>query len=321
MYSTCLYCHRPLGSNTRVEAFPVGERLAFDPERGRLWAVCRSCARWNLSPVEERWEALEECERIFRDTSRRTTTENIGMARPAHGPVLIRVGRPLRPEFAAWRYAPQLVRRRRNDLLEGGLIAASPLGMVVAGVAAVGTLGMAGFAVAAAAPLVFAGTAVAWTQSQLRRVVGRTDDGAPIRVRHLRGVSFEGGGDELRIITESDDGPAELTGAAAHSLASVACARSNQIGASPGYVRSAVESLERSGGPAAVLEAACRAGGLARIRYVDRLALEMSLHEEQERRAMEGELRTLEAAWREAEEIAAIADGLAAAPSRRELLP
>ncbi|HEX8674632.1 MAG TPA: hypothetical protein VF710_22215, partial [Longimicrobium sp.] len=41
------------------------------------------------------------------------------------------------------------------------------------------------------------------------------------------------------------------------------------------------------------------------------LALEMALHEEQERRALEGELHALEAAWREAEEIAAIADGLA----------
>ncbi len=41
-----------------------------------------------------------------------------------------------------------------------------------------------------------------------------------------------------------------------------------------------------------------------------RLALEMALHEEQERRALEGELWMLEQAWREAEEIAAIADRL-----------
>jgi hypothetical protein len=319
MYSTCLYCHRPLGANTRVEAFPVGECLAFDPERGRLWAVCRSCARWNLSPVEERWEALEECERIFRDTTRRTTTENIGMARPAHGPVLVRIGRPLRPEFAAWRYAPQLARRRRKDLMEAGLIAASPLGVLVGGVAAAMTLGTAGIALAAVAPFAWVGGAVAWAQSELRRVVALTGDGAPIRVRHLRGVSFEDSGDGLRIVTESDDGPAELSGAAAQTLASVACARSNQIGARPSYVRSAVETLERSGGPAGVLDAACHAGGLAKIRYVDRLALEMALHEEQERRAMEGELAVLEAAWRDAEEIAAIADGLAIAHTRREL--
>jgi hypothetical protein len=42
------------------------------------------------------------------------------------------------------------------------------------------------------------------------------------------------------------------------------------------------------------------------------LALEMALHEEQERRAMEGELAVLESAWREAEQIADIADRLAA---------
>jgi hypothetical protein len=41
-----------------------------------------------------------------------------------------------------------------------------------------------------------------------------------------------------------------------------------------------------------------------------RLALEMVSHEDAERRALEGELRILEDAWREAEEIAAIADDL-----------
>ena len=40
------------------------------------------------------------------------------------------------------------------------------------------------------------------------------------------------------------------------------------------------------------------------------LALEMALHEETERRAMQGELAALEDMWRQAEEIAAIADRL-----------
>jgi hypothetical protein len=48
------------------------------------------------------------------------------------------------------------------------------------------------------------------------------------------------------------------------------------------------------------------------------LALEMALHEEQERRAMEGELSILEAAWRDAEPIAAIADRLALDPGNPE---
>jgi hypothetical protein len=41
------------------------------------------------------------------------------------------------------------------------------------------------------------------------------------------------------------------------------------------------------------------------------LALEMALHEAEERRALEGELALLESAWKEAEALAAIADGLA----------
>ena len=46
----------------------------------------------------------------------------------------------------------------------------------------------------------------------------------------------------------------------------------------------------------------------------ERLALEMALHEDFERRALEGELAELERAWREAEEIAAIADDLLPSP-------
>jgi len=41
-----------------------------------------------------------------------------------------------------------------------------------------------------------------------------------------------------------------------------------------------------------------------------KLAPEMALHEEQERRALEGELWMLEQAWKEAEEIAEISDDL-----------
>jgi hypothetical protein len=43
----------------------------------------------------------------------------------------------------------------------------------------------------------------------------------------------------------------------------------------------------------------------------------MALHEESERRALEGELTLLESAWREAEEIAGIADRLAAETTAR----
>ena len=114
-----MFCRKPLGTNEVIETFPVGRRLAFDEARGRLWVVCRKCERWNLSPLEERWEAVEDCERIFRSTRVRVSTDNIGLARHPEGLTLVRIGEPMRPEFAAWRYGDQFGRRRRRQILYG----------------------------------------------------------------------------------------------------------------------------------------------------------------------------------------------------------
>jgi hypothetical protein len=143
MYSTCIFCHSALEGNDTIEHFPVGRRLAFDPERGRLWVVCRRCRQWNLTPTEERWEAIEECERFYRDTRLRVSTDHIGLARLASGLELVRIGRPERPEFAAWRYGDQLGRRRRTALIRVG-IGLGALGAVVAGGAVAG-VGIGGF--------------------------------------------------------------------------------------------------------------------------------------------------------------------------------
>jgi len=110
MYSTCLFCRAPLGANERIEHFPVGRRLAFDSAKGRLWVVCPSCSRWNLTPLEARWEAIEECERLLRTTPARLTTDRVGLA--VLGPFsLVRVGAPARRELAWWRYGRRLRRR------------------------------------------------------------------------------------------------------------------------------------------------------------------------------------------------------------------
>ncbi len=125
MYSTCLFCNADLGTNDALELFPVGRRLAFDPARGRLWAICAGCHQWNLAPLEERWEAIDDCERMFRLTRLRMSTENIGMARLREGTVLVRIGRALRPEFAAWRYGDQIAHRQSIIMRgAGGLLRA-----------------------------------------------------------------------------------------------------------------------------------------------------------------------------------------------------
>src|SRR5206468_1317953 len=101
------------------------------------------CERWNLSPLEERWEAIEQSEKLYRDTRLRVATDNIGLAKLRDGTTLVRIGEPLRPEFAAWRYGDQFGRRRRRQMLiAGGGVAA--LGLVVSvGVSA--GVGIGGF--------------------------------------------------------------------------------------------------------------------------------------------------------------------------------
>ncbi len=120
MYTTRLFCFHSLGRNESVEACPVGRRLAFDATQGRLWVVCTSCARWNLTPIEERWEAVEQCERLFRDHRLRRQTEHVGLVRAGDGLELVRIGTPLPPEFAAWRYGQEFTRRFRRRTVGAG---------------------------------------------------------------------------------------------------------------------------------------------------------------------------------------------------------
>ena len=87
---------------------PSHVAIISDSDRGRLWVVCKKCHNWNLSPIEHRWEAVEACERIYRGTRVRVSTENIGLATLGEGLDLVRVGKPLLPEFAAWRYGSRI---------------------------------------------------------------------------------------------------------------------------------------------------------------------------------------------------------------------
>jgi hypothetical protein len=311
MFKTCIYCNRNLGGNETVENFPVGRRLAFDQKKGRLWVICEKCRRWNLSPLEERWEAIEECERSFRDTRLRYSTENVGLARVREGLELVRIGRPLRPEFAAWRYGKQFIRRRSREIARATLHAlAYTLTSFV-------TL-----------PLFF-------LSDENSRVVARVRDEKGIRLPIVRK-------DLKELELASDDSPSgwslivpyrareqfgwlrkargrgvrvrkRLEGSTAVRAASHILPTINVAGGRESQVREAVGIIEEIGDPERLFARIPEVVGQSRLTLMSaetRLALEMAAHEEAERRALEGELAALEAAWRQAEEIAAIADRL-----------
>lgn len=333
MYATCLFCNKPLGQNETFEAFPVGERLAFDAAKGRLWVVCRRCERWNLTPIEERWEAIEQAEKLYRDTRRRVSTDNIGLAKLRDGTTLVRIGEPQRPEFAAWRYGDQFGRRRtRQVLMAGGGIAA--LGALVVGGAVAGVgVGAFGWLVGQAGTSLIYGSpesVVARIRTERRGVIH-------VRRRHLAESIITPAADgSLAIDLRFKNGSEHFEGAEAARIAAIVVPKVNRFGGNRETIAAAVQAIEAVGSAEGYLAELARSSriqplptlrprrrwgsgvdarqmnknGLFALPKPQRLALEMALHEEAERRAMEGELELLEQAWRDAEEIAAISDNL-----------
>ena len=101
----------------RSNSSPSGAASRTTPLPGG-WVVCKTCERWNLSPLETRWEAIDQAERQFRATKMRASTDNIGLARLRDGTELVRIGKPLPGEFAAWRYGDQFGKRHRKTWMQ-----------------------------------------------------------------------------------------------------------------------------------------------------------------------------------------------------------
>jgi hypothetical protein len=331
VYRRCLFCTADLGSNEVIEPFPVGRRLAFDEARGRLWVICRFCERWNLSPLEERWEAVEEAERIYRETPLRVSTSQIGLARHREGVELVRIGTPLRPEFAAWRYGDQFGRRRRRHVRN------AVVGTGLVGGLALGSVGVVGGLTVLQLGVHFHQAVNVLRHALVPTLRVRLEEGRTIHLRprdlqspRLRpgsspaqergpGRSAGGEGDGAwHLKLDHREGTEVLTGQDAVRALRVILPRINAAGAPSSEVREAVGELEAVGDPEAYFgraEYRARSRGwghmnLPRVPRPIRLALEMAAHEDVERVALEGELAWLETAWREAEELAAIADDL-----------
>lgn len=341
MYRHCIFCSSDLRANEALPEFPVGHRVAFDGARGRLWAICPRCHRWNLAPIEERWEALESAERLFRDARLRVQSENVGLARLPDGFELVRVGDAVPGELAAWRYGRELVSRRRQYMVGlGGLAVLTATSSILqfAGLAPVAVLAYWGI--------------IAHQSRRQRQVLQRisgaeTPGGLPMTLRysHLGGArltTMEGGMALMLPFVPTVPGVAERTlvlrGATARAVLGKALVRSNGAGAKLRQLDGALALLAEARSPDEYLRSKAieqagigfpydddegdtdfrrvlrRPGPPVKLAAGELLALEMALHEDSERAALEGELAALRAAWREAEEIARIADALPGEP-------
>jgi len=372
MYSTCTFCYGALGTNTVLETFTVSRRVAFDPKKGCLWAVCPSCGRWNLAPLEERWETVDECERRFRATALRYSSGNIGLAWLKGDVELIRIGPALRPEVAAWRYGrvlttPRSLARRTMERAAAALVGATRSLLsphrafprdpraAVAGL----FLGLYGGRVLDVVHLpnveptepTDSPIAVVRFRHLARAALVRPEPGRPwaLSIPHDQGVLTVEGDEGVRTVARllAIINGTERGGGFSHELLETAVQKVDESALTDSYFnrvlaialrsdwgrghdesdgRSLVQLNSMEVASTEVERLALRLTGrtfwshggigsepstaLLDVPLVDRLALEMAAHEETERRALEGELEELEAAWREADEIASIADAL-----------
>jgi hypothetical protein len=374
VYSTCTFCYGPLGTNGILETFPIARRVAFDPKKAIVWAVCPGCTRWNLVPIEERWEVVDECDRRFRHTNLRYSSGNIGLAWLADDLELVRVGPALRPEFASWRYGkilarPRPIGRRFMEQVASAFVNASKrllassktaahrdpraataqLLLTVYGNKVLDVMQLPGVHRKAGNDVP---VGIVRYKHLINAQIVRPEAGRPwsLNIPHDHGVLTLFGDDGIRaaaralaIVNGTQRG-----GGFSRDLLDAAVRKVDESSQLSGYFNRVLTIALRShwgkNGDDTSDEAKARAaatltvgasdierlafrltgrtfwghGGIGSepqtalldVPLVDRLALEMAAHEETERRALEGELAELEEAWREADEIAAIADAL-----------
>lgn len=312
----------------------MGRRLAFDTAKGRLWAICVVCARWNLVPFEQRLEAIDDCERHFRIARARFSTDHIGLARINERLELVRIGAAQRPEFAAWRYG-RVLRRRRiglslgNEAAQGGL--AGRIASVAARLGRLITLPLWDSdigpqqALASHRPI-----RDPWTDRMIAVPVAAMVHAALavdanrewyLELPYRTDLDLLLGADPLQLLSIRDHPTAGLfRGDTIFPTLGRTLPVFEQSRPRSDQVDEAIRLLELTcGDPSRLLSYVAgkpirfttrRSFPLIEVAPEIRLALEMSAHEDTEQRALRGELKLLEREWREAEKVAAIADGL-----------
>lgn len=308
MYKTCAFCNGKLDGDGGPSGLGVGRRLAFDEWRGRLWVICPRCARWNLAPLDDRLERIAALVRAAPEGRVAASTEQVALIR-WHAYDLVRVGRPPRVEFATWRYGERLKARRREQLKFVVPLTVATVGLAVAvNVAAGGSVGVFVWNMPNIARAMYTGIVgrrrVGLAEPPICERCGAVMNLQAKHVPHARVVSQRQA--DLALILSCPKCRSEgamLVGADAHAALRLGLTYLALRRAGRQRAEDAARLVEGAGGPDHLIrDVARRELTLRSLAPERRLAFEMAVDER-------AEVEALEQAWKEAEEIAEIADG------------
>jgi len=312
MYSHCLVCRAPFPEGRVLEHLPRGDRVAYDIHKGRLWVVCLSCRRWSLLPLESRWEALEELERLVSGEARLLSkTDNIALF--GAGPLeIVRVGSADLAEESWWRYGRQLPDRSRLSRWIPPLVRRLRFGVF----AWVGQRACPECAyVFRDLPFADRKTLIVRPEEGLGNGLG--DLGPPVDEGGIAGPGAPGTAGGAFTLTrrcprcrDAQRGGLHLTGIEAELTLARVMAFHNQTGESQVTVQAAARLLQDPEGPASLVRVLSRHGRpLGDLQPMGLMALEIMVNAARERTLMKLEVEALQARWRREEELASLMDG------------
>jgi len=322
VFTHCLSCKIPFPEAGLLDQPIRGNRIAYDPARGRLWSICRSCRSWSLAPIQERWETVEELERITtadpggRRPHLLSRTANIALFELGRLRI-VRVGDANRAEEAWWRYGQHL-RKRWHDEKRVTVGVAATLGAAIVGGVLSATLparyafrrpreirrwlsfGDRAWSGRKRCPLCgYSFTELSFFDRTIVRL--RPQEGAdmgPALARRCPGCR------------DANEGGLQLTGLEAEQTLRRLLAYEHHPGVSEPRIRTAMSLIEREGGSSQLVRVLMRhTNQLGDLPPAASLALEVAANEARERILLRLEIAALEQYWREAEALASIVDG------------
>jgi hypothetical protein len=331
LFTRCLVCHTPFPTNEELGHYSNGTRIAYDPARGRLWSVCRSCKRWSLAPIEERWEALEEIEKLVTDRAKLLSqTDNIALLRAGQLDI-VRVGRANLTEEAWWRYGRELTARRERHKKVMFIGTAAAGAAMAGGWITGGSAWLVAWFLWDNAPEKVADFArwmrfgsTAWYGHEACQACGFVFSTIgyeqraglillPDQENSSLGVALrcpKCGGYRAKARTQLGEGGLHLTGREGEQTVRRVLAYHHHAGATEKKVRSATRLIEEAGSAQDLSRIVVKQGRrLGDLQRTGAIALEIAANEAAEQRLLELEVSSLEAHWRAEEELASIIDG------------